>query len=104
MTVAPVEFLSDDSRLSKGRSGSYVGDPREQQQSLITALTRCDLAARLRNQPGPPSISLRHILFPAPNGKFKYHISAECNIHLAGDKCLLHVSHVTGSEQTQLSL
>lgn len=41
---------------------------------------------------------------PPPNGKFKYHISAECNIHLARDNTLLDVSHVSGSEQARLSL
>lgn len=28
-----VEFLFDDSQLSKGHTGSYVGDPREHRQS-----------------------------------------------------------------------
>lgn len=98
----PVEFLFDDSRLSKGPTGSYVGDtpppPRNSGLAaaiiLITALTRYDLAAKLRNQQGSLSISLRHILVPAPNGKFKYHISAECNIHLAGDKSAARVSFI----------
>lgn len=60
---------------------------------LIAALTRCDLAAKLRNQRGSPSISLpTHAVPPTPDGKFKYHISAECNIHLEGDKSAARVS------------
>lgn len=37
------------------------------------------------------------------NGKFKYHVSAEGNIHLARDNTV-DVSHVSGSEKAQLGL
>lgn len=49
------------------------------------------------------AFSLRHIS-PSSNGKFKYHISAECNIHLARDNTLPDVSHVSASEWARLSL
>lgn len=99
-----VEFLLDASRLSEGRTGSYGGDPL----SLAAAtaiLIRAPSALRGRSETSRDhQVFHSDTLFPAPDGKFKYHISAECNIHLAGDESQLHVSHVSGSEQTQLSL
>ncbi len=82
--------------VSNSSQFSYQSPPQEPPLHhfiLITTMTHCNCEARFpftacsEMSKHHWAFSLRHI-FPPSNGKFKYHISAECNIHLARDKAL----------------